>query len=104
MALLAVVGAHLSGQPLDHQLSDRGGQLVTTTRTASTYRLFALPTDPPEPGLLRTCEVAGDDAGAGSIEVEVWELDDAAMGEPGARGLVRGRVWAPGSSARLSRP
>lgn len=80
MPLLAVVGAHLSGQPLNHQLTDRGGRLVTTTLTAPAYRLFALPTDPPKPGLLRTCDRPGEDPGAGSIEVEVWELDDAALG------------------------
>lgn len=80
MPQLAVVGAHLSDQPLNHQLTDRGGRLVTTTRTASTYRLFALPTDPPKPGLLRTCDRPGEDPGAGSIEVEIWELDDAGLG------------------------
>jgi allophanate hydrolase len=80
MPLLAVVGAHLSGQPLNHQLTDRGGRLVTTTRTAPTYRLFALPTDPPKPGLLRTADPLHPDPGAGSIEVEVWELDDAGLG------------------------
>ncbi|MFX8653190.1 allophanate hydrolase, partial [Acinetobacter baumannii] len=39
---LAVVGAHLSGQPLNHQLTDRQARLVATTRTAAGYRLFAL--------------------------------------------------------------
>lgn len=78
--LLAVVGAHLRGEPLNHQLTERGAHLVRTTRTAPRYRLFALPTDPPKPGLVRTADESHDDPGAGSIEVEVWELDDAALG------------------------
>lgn len=78
--LLAVVGAHLSGQPLNHQLTDRDARLVATTRTATRYRLYALRTDPPKPGLVRSADDAHADPGAGSIEVEVWELDDAALG------------------------
>jgi allophanate hydrolase len=77
MTLLAVVGAHLSGQPLNHQLTDRDAALVRTTATAPVYRFHALDTEPPKPGLVR---VASDDGGAGSIEVEVWELDDAGFG------------------------
>jgi allophanate hydrolase len=71
---LAVVGAHLSGQPLNGQLTDRGATLVRTCRTAAAYRLYALPgTTPPKPGLLRT--------GAGAaIEVEVWSLPVAQLG------------------------
>jgi allophanate hydrolase len=80
MPLLAVVGAHLSGQPLNHQLTDRGAQLVRTTRTAPAYRLFALDTVPPKPGLVRTADASVADPGAGPIEVELWELDDAALG------------------------
>lgn len=80
MTLLAVVGAHLTGQPLHHQLTDRGARLVATTRTAPCYRLVALPTDPPKPGLVRTVDADHADPGAGSVEVEVWELDDAGFG------------------------
>ena len=71
---LAVVGAHLEGQPLHHQLSDRGAELVARTHTAPTYRLYALDTQPPKPGLVR---VTADGA---AIEVEVWSLDLAAFG------------------------
>jgi allophanate hydrolase len=67
---LVVVGAHLSGQPLNHQLTDRGGRLARTTSTAPQYELYALDTDPPKPGLLRL----GADRPGSSIEVEVWEL------------------------------
>jgi allophanate hydrolase len=73
---LAVVGAHLSGQPLNSQLTDRGATLVRTTATAARYRLLALPTDPPKPGLVRVPE--GDPAGA-AIEVEVWSLAPVAF-------------------------
>lgn len=68
---LAVVGAHLAGQPLHHQLADRDARLVATTRTAPTYRLYALATDPPKPALVRASP--GDPAAA-AIEVEVWAL------------------------------
>ena len=51
---LAVVGAHLSGEPLNHQLIDAGGVFVRAARTAPRYRLYALPdTSPPKPGLVR---------------------------------------------------
>jgi allophanate hydrolase len=75
---LAVVGAHLSGMPLNRELTDRGAQLVRTTRTAPVYRLFALPgTTPPKPGLVR---VDRDDGAGAAIEVEVWDLPRAAFG------------------------
>ena len=73
---IAVVGAHLSGEVLNHQLTSRDGILVATTRTAAAYRLFALPTEPPKPGLVR---VAAGEPGAGSVEVEVWELEPTAF-------------------------
>lgn len=53
---------------------------MRTTRTAPRYRLFALPAVPPKPGLVRTVDDRHADAGAGSIEVEVWELDEASLG------------------------
>jgi allophanate hydrolase len=73
---LAVVGAHLSGQPLNHQLTALGARLVRTCRTSSHYRLFALSgTTPPKPGLIRT-------SGGGGVpqEVEVWQMSAAAFG------------------------
>jgi allophanate hydrolase len=67
---VAVVGAHLSGMPLNGQLTERGGTLLRTARTNADYRLFALAgTTPPKPGLLRVA------AGTGApIVLEVWEL------------------------------
>ncbi len=72
---VAVVGAHLSGLPLNGQLTERGGWLVERARTAPCYRLHALPGSvPPKPGLVRT-------PGRGhAIEVELWELPMAAYG------------------------
>lgn len=72
---IAVVGAHLSGLPLNGQLLERGAWLRAATRTAPKYRLHALPgSRPPKPGLLRVAE------GGTSIEVEVWELPLSAVG------------------------
>lgn len=67
---LAVVGAHLSGEPLNGQLLALGARLVDTVRTAPTYRLFDLPdATPAKPGL-----VGGGPATGTGIEVEIWEL------------------------------
>ena len=74
--LLAVVGAHLTGQPLNWQLTSRGAQLVKTCRTADYYRLFALAnTTPPKPGLVREANAACD-----GIELEVWALTRQSFG------------------------
>lgn len=72
---LAVVGAHLTGQPLNHELVGRGARRVTTTTTTPDYRLYALAgTTPAKPGLVRTPD------GGSAIEVEVWELGLAEFG------------------------
>ena len=68
---VAVCGAHLSGLPLNGQLTSRRGRLVASTTTSPDYRLYALPGEPPKrPGLIR---VDRNEQGA-AIEVEVWEL------------------------------
>ncbi len=73
---VAVVGAHLSGQPLNLQLTDRGSRLFETTKTASDYRLYALTnTTPIKPGLVR--EPGFEGAG---IEVEVWYMPEREFG------------------------
>ena len=52
--VLAVVGAHLSGLPLNPQLTTRGARLLEATQTSPDYRLYALPdTMPPKPGMVR---------------------------------------------------
>ena len=74
---IAVCGAHLSGLPLNSQLTRLGARLMETTRTAPVYKLFALPgTMPAKPGLVRVVEGEGGAA----IEVETWELSTAAFG------------------------
>jgi allophanate hydrolase len=71
---LAVVGAHLSGEPLNGQLVELGARLVRACKTAPIYRLYALRgTSPPKPGLVHLTEGA-------AIEVEVWALDLTAFG------------------------
>ena len=83
---VAVVGAHLSGMPLNYQLTERHGVLLETTRTAPCYRLYALAnTTPPKPGLIRA-----DDGAA--IEIELWKLPVTEFGSfvaliPGPLGM-----------------
>jgi allophanate hydrolase len=73
---LAVVGAHLEGQPLNWQLLERGARKLALTRTQSCYRLYALTgTVPLKPGLERAV------GGGSAIEVEVWELPLRTFGE-----------------------
>jgi allophanate hydrolase len=77
--LLAVVGAHLSGMPLHADLIALGAELHQVTTTAAHYRLFALPDSVPEkPALLR---VSPDDGPGHPIDVEVYRLTTAALGE-----------------------
>ena len=71
---LAVVGAHLSGQPLNPQLLSLGAVLDRTTTTAPAYRLHALRTTPPKPGLVHV------GAGGAPIEAEVWRLPAEGLG------------------------
>ncbi len=73
---IAVVGAHLSGMPLNGELRAAGARLIERASTAPHYRLYALAgTRPPKPGLLRVKNGAG-----ASIEIEVWALSASAFG------------------------
>jgi allophanate hydrolase len=73
---IVVVGAHLSGLQLNHELTGKGGRFLRAVLTAPDYRFFALPGGPPiRPGLLRV--PAGKGA---SIETEVWALPAAGFG------------------------
>jgi allophanate hydrolase len=73
---LAVVGAHLSGMPLNHQLTSRGARLLESCATSTQYRLYALPgTTPPKPGLARVGAAQG-----AAIEVELWSVPVEAFG------------------------
>jgi allophanate hydrolase len=73
---LLVVGAHLSGQPLNHELLAAGGVLIGPAATAPSYRLYALDTAPPKPGLVR---VAGPVPSGASIAAELWRLPAAGL-------------------------
>lgn len=73
---LAVVGAHLEGQPLNWQLLERGARKLSTTVSSEHYALYTLPnTTPPKPGLARVTE------GGRAIALEVWELPLRRFGE-----------------------
>jgi allophanate hydrolase len=73
---IAVVGAHLTGQPLNWQLTERKARLIACTRTNGDYRLYALAnTFPPKPGLLYERGFAGE-----GIEVEVWAMPEDTVG------------------------
>ncbi|TEA03759.1 Allophanate hydrolase [Mycobacteroides salmoniphilum] len=71
---LAVFGAHLKGGPLEFQLTDLGARWVGPVRTAPKYRMSALLTTPPKPGLTRS-----EEDGV-SIGGEIWRLSPAALG------------------------
>jgi allophanate hydrolase len=74
--LMAVVGAHLTGQPLNWQLTSRSARLTRTVRTHQDYKLYALPnTTPPKPGLVYSPGFAGP-----GIEVEVWAMPEDTVG------------------------
>ncbi|RXT39240.1 allophanate hydrolase [Bradyrhizobium betae] len=72
---IAVVGAHLSGMALNGELMALNARLIEATRTAPDYKLYALKTTPPKPGMLRV----GAGTGA-SIELEIWSLSSSAFG------------------------
>lgn len=70
---IAVVGAHMSGLPLNDELKRNGGVFVRATETERSYRFYALAgTKPQRPGLLRVAAHAGH-----AIAAEVWALPPA---------------------------
>ena len=71
---ITVVGAHLDGMELNHQLTDRGARLVRAAKTAPDYRLYALDTSPPKPGLVHEPGFGGS-----GLAVEVWSIEPAAF-------------------------
>ncbi|MFB9613506.1 allophanate hydrolase [Kutzneria kofuensis] len=72
--LLAVAGAHLTGQPANADLVRLGGTLHSRARTARGYRMYTVDGPFPRPGLVRG-------SGPGGIEVEVWDLPAAAVAD-----------------------
>lgn len=75
MVKVAVCGAHLSGLPLNWQLTDRGGRLLAKVYSAPEYRFYALKGSPPlRPGMVRVCE------GGAKIEMEIWAVPSTNFG------------------------
>jgi len=73
---VAVCGAHLQGQPLNWQLTERGGYLLEKTTSAPNYKLYALAGGPPfRPGMVIAPAGEGQ-----AIEVEVWSLPASEFG------------------------
>lgn len=72
---LAVFGAHLRGQPLHWQLEALGARFAGEITTTDAYRLTALDTVPPKPGLVRH----GDGLGA-PIRGELFRVSPAGLG------------------------
>jgi allophanate hydrolase len=72
---LAVVGAHLAGLALNHELVELGGTFLREAETTADYRLFVLPGSPSKPGLLRVANGEGV-----AIKAELWTLDPAGFG------------------------
>ncbi len=73
---LAVVGAHLSGMPLNRELTTRHARFLRTAATTRDYRLYALAGGPPfRPGLMRVADGEGFE-----IATEVWALSPEALG------------------------
>jgi allophanate hydrolase len=73
---IAVVGAHLSGMALNGELRALDGRLLEETTTAPDYKLYALGTTPPKPGMLRVEEGSG-----ASIKLELWALSPSSFGK-----------------------
>lgn len=74
---IAVCGAHMSGLPLNGELTSRGARFLRVAKTAPDYALYALPGGPPHrPGLCRNQNGHG-----ASIALELWALPKHAMGE-----------------------
>ncbi|MEV0826885.1 allophanate hydrolase [Nonomuraea rubra] len=71
---LFVAGAHLVGQPLEHELRDLGARWDRPARTSAAYALHALDTVPAKPGLVRV------GAGGAAVEGEVWLVSEGALG------------------------
>jgi allophanate hydrolase len=72
---VAVCGAHMSGLPLNHQLTSRGARLRQAVKSAPDYRFYALAGGSVQrPGMVRVTE------GGAAIDMEVWEVPATAFG------------------------
>ncbi len=76
MIEIAVVGAHLSGMALNHEVKALGGMFVRAVATEPSYELYALPGGPPKrPGLIRVAAGTGH-----AIATEVWAMPPDGFG------------------------
>ncbi|KAI5224739.1 hypothetical protein E4T41_05526 [Aureobasidium subglaciale] len=72
---VAVVGTHLSGFPLNQDITCLNATFKQSTTTSPNYRLFELQgTIPAKPGLMRVSD------GGARIEIEIWAVPIAAIG------------------------
>jgi allophanate hydrolase len=72
---VAVCGAHMSGLPLNHQLTSRGARLLQAVQSAPEYRFYALAGGPVQrPGMVRVAK------GGAAIGMEIWEVPASAFG------------------------
>lgn len=73
---VVVVGAHLSGMALNHELTSRDARFLRAVETRPDYRLYALAGGPPfRPGLMRVADGEGV-----AIKTEVWAMPAEAFG------------------------
>jgi len=73
---LLVIGAHLRGQPLHHELTALGARFDRAVQTAPHYRLFALSTRPAKPGMT----YVGPDSDGVSVSGELFRIPTASLG------------------------
>ena len=74
--LIGVCGAHMSGLPLNWQLTNLSAKLVQKTKTKKGYRLFVLENkDPIRPGMIYDSSVSTQ------IELEIWSMNVKNFGE-----------------------
>lgn len=72
---IAVCGAHMSGLPLNHQLTTRGGRFLREAKSAADYKFYALAGGPPmRPGMVRLAD------GGSKVKLEIWALPLSELG------------------------
>jgi allophanate hydrolase len=67
---IAVCGAHMSGLPLNNELTSRGATFLRAAKSAADYKFYALAGGPPSrPGMVKCAKGAGSE-----IELEIWSM------------------------------
>ncbi|WP_156761015.1 allophanate hydrolase [Microbacterium karelineae] len=70
---VAVFGAHLTGEPLNHQLAELGGRFIRDIATSDGHRMLLVPGIVDRPAIVRA-----DDGEC--VPGELWRLSPAALG------------------------